>query len=76
MAVVVLLTCISRMYLGEHWPSDLLVGGLLGCAIGFGVWRMSDVWPLSPALNRVLNLSERLKLTKPKLQESVASAAI
>jgi undecaprenyl-diphosphatase len=76
MAVVVLLTCISRMYLGEHWPSDLLVGGLLGCAIGFGVWRLSDVWPFSPALNRVLDISERLKLTKPKLQESVAPAAI
>ncbi len=34
LAVVV---CISRMYLGKHYPSDLLGGALLGILVGLGV---------------------------------------
>ena len=32
-----LVVCISRMYLGKHYPSDLLGGALLGILVGLGV---------------------------------------
>lgn len=36
-----LLTCYSRIYLGVHYPGDLLVGAILGTCIGSGCFYMS-----------------------------------
>lgn len=33
----VLLNCYSRLYLGVHYPSDILAGAALGAAIGYGM---------------------------------------
>jgi undecaprenyl-diphosphatase len=33
---IALLVAISRVFLGVHYPSDILAGSLLGSAIGFG----------------------------------------
>ena len=36
--LIALLIGISRIYLGLHYPSDVLGGYVLGTAIGYGVW--------------------------------------
>jgi undecaprenyl-diphosphatase len=30
----------SRIYLGVHYLADVIVGGMLGAAIGFGIWKL------------------------------------
>jgi membrane-associated phospholipid phosphatase len=35
---------LSRIYLGLHYPSDVLGGYLLGMAIGWGVWMALQKW--------------------------------
>ena len=30
----------SRIYLGAHYPGDIIVGGLLGAVCGYGVWNL------------------------------------
>lgn len=35
-----LLTCYSRVYLGVHYPGDLLVGALIGMAVAWPMYRL------------------------------------
>ncbi len=40
------MTAFSRIYLGKHFPLDVVFGGLLGWFMGFAAWKMVDfVWP-------------------------------
>ncbi len=44
---IIVLTWIERVYVGAHWPSDVLAGGLLGAAILIPI-----VWLHQPYLSR------------------------
>ena len=34
------LVCYSRMYIGAHYPADIVCGGLLGALCGYAVYRL------------------------------------
>jgi undecaprenyl-diphosphatase len=34
------IVCYSRIYLGVHYPSDIICGGILGCLIGWAVGNL------------------------------------
>lgn len=38
--IVAALVAFSRLYLGVHYPSDVLVGSLIGCLTGWVAWKI------------------------------------
>jgi undecaprenyl-diphosphatase len=59
MVVVAVLTGFSRVYIGEHWPIDIL-GSALAAGIGLGVAHFSwDI--LEPVWRPILDQAEKLE---------------
>ena len=48
-AVVIALTCIARVWAGDHWPSDVLGGVLLGIGWSAFVLWLPERWLPSPS---------------------------
>jgi membrane-associated phospholipid phosphatase len=47
-AIVILLTCLARVWAGDHWPSDVLGGVLLGIGWSAFVLWLPERWLPSP----------------------------
>ncbi len=41
--VIAILTALSRIYLGKHYPFDVIVGGAIGWLMGFAGWKLVDL---------------------------------
>ena len=43
LAAFVALEAVSRIYVGAHWPTDVVAGAVLGILIGVAIWRLGRV---------------------------------
>ncbi|TMD10270.1 MAG: phosphatase PAP2 family protein [Chloroflexi bacterium] len=50
-ALVIVLTCLARVWAGDHWPSDVMGGVLLGIGWSAFVLWLPERWLPSPSLS-------------------------
>ena len=52
--VLASLTALSRVWIGVHWPSDVLIGGAMGIGVGLICVWLANKWPIG--LNVVVHI--------------------
>jgi membrane-associated phospholipid phosphatase len=48
--ILIALTCLARVWVGDHWPSDVLGGVMLGTGWSAFVLWLPERWLPSPSL--------------------------
>ena len=46
-AVFVVLIGFNRLYIGAHWPIDILGGAAIGVIGAAGAWSVARTWPIA-----------------------------
>jgi membrane-associated phospholipid phosphatase len=74
-AILAALIGISRLYLGMHWPSDVLAGWLQGALLAYALVRLISLTRRSPTLRRLLypELSARDPASQPPAQPATST---
>lgn len=72
--LLALWTAAARVFIGAHYPSDVLGGAVLGAAVSLAVWALSARRPLAPVLDWVFDQLRRLRLAAPPGVPGVAAA--
>jgi undecaprenyl-diphosphatase len=55
----------ARVYVGVHYPADVIGGALLGAASGWAVLRLAQWRPIARLLDAVFGILRRLRLAAP-----------
>ena len=42
----------SRIYLGVHYPTDIIAGSMLGCLVGWSVWKVTNKLNLQKSVSK------------------------
>ncbi len=78
MLVIAFFMCISRIYLGEHWPSDLVAGGALGSLTALGLTSLCNWQPVSAPLDTGLARVRSLQrfFRRPSTSETAVETVV
>ena len=56
-ALLVVVICFDRIYIGAHWPLDVLGGIAIGFIAGAVVWLVASRWPIHPRTDGAAQVS-------------------